>query len=37
LTGWKIDVKSASSPEAAEILAAMENEELDDAQAEDLE
>ncbi len=27
LTGWKIDVKSASSPEAAEILAAMETEE----------
>ena len=27
LTGWKIDVKSASSPEAAEILAAMEREE----------
>ncbi len=27
LTGWKIDVKSASSPEAAEVLAAMENEE----------
>ena len=27
LTGWKIDVKSASSPEAAEILAAMEAEE----------
>ena len=26
LTGWKIDVKSASSPEAAEILAAMETE-----------
>ena len=27
LTGWKIDVKSASSPEAAEILAEMEREE----------
>ena len=27
LTGWKIDVKSASSPEAAEILAQIENEE----------
>ena len=27
LTGWKIDVKCASSPEAAEILAAMETEE----------
>ena len=25
LTGWKIDVKSASSPEAAEILAEMES------------
>lgn len=30
LTGWKIDVKSASSPEAAEVLAAMENEETQD-------
>ncbi|MBQ7879214.1 MAG: transcription termination/antitermination protein NusA [Clostridia bacterium] len=29
LTGWKIDVKSASSPEAAEILAAMEAEEAE--------
>ncbi len=27
LTGWKIDVKSASSPEAAEILAQLEREE----------
>ena len=27
LTGWKIDVKSASSPEAAEILSAMEEED----------
>ncbi len=27
LTGWKIDVKSASSPEAAEILAQIESEE----------
>ncbi len=27
LTGWKIDVKSASSPEAAEILAQLESEE----------
>ena len=27
LTGWKIDVKSASSPEAAEILAMQEEEE----------
>ncbi|MBE7085169.1 MAG: transcription termination/antitermination protein NusA [Clostridiales bacterium] len=26
LTGWKIDVKSASSPEAVEILAQIENE-----------
>ena len=26
LTGWKIDVKSASSPEAAEILAQIDNE-----------
>ncbi len=29
LTGWKIDVKSASSPEAAEILAQIENEEAE--------
>ena len=29
LTGWKIDVKSASSPEAAEILADMEVEETE--------
>ena len=27
LTGWKIDVKSASSPEAAEVLASLEAEE----------
>jgi transcription antitermination factor NusA-like protein len=27
LTGWKIDVKSASSPEAAEVLAALAEEE----------
>ncbi len=27
LTGWKIDVKSASSPEAVEILAQIENEQ----------
>ena len=27
LTGWKIDVKSASSPEAQEILAQIESEE----------
>ena len=33
LTGWKIDVKSESSPEAAEVLAqinAEENEEFED-------
>ena len=30
LTGWKIDVKSASSPEAQEILAEMEREEAED-------
>ncbi|MBQ7369247.1 MAG: transcription termination/antitermination protein NusA [Clostridia bacterium] len=29
LTGWKIDVKSASSPEAAEVLAEMEREEAE--------
>jgi N utilization substance protein A len=29
LTGWKIDVKSASSPEAAQILAQMESEETE--------
>jgi hypothetical protein len=29
VTGWKIDVKSASSPEAAEVLAAMETEEVE--------
>jgi len=34
LTGWKIDVKSASSPEAAEILAAMETEETGEVAAE---
>ena len=27
MTGWKIDVKSASSPEAAEVLASLEAEE----------
>ena len=32
LTGWKIDVKSASSPEAAEVLAAIENEETDESE-----
>lgn len=32
LTGWKIDVKSASSPEAAEILASIENEEAEDGE-----
>ncbi len=34
LTGWKIDVKSASSPEAAEILAQLENEETEEADEE---
>ena len=29
LTGWKIDVKSASSPEAAEILAQIDSEETE--------
>lgn len=29
LTGWKIDVKSASSPEAAEVLAQIESEEAE--------
>ncbi len=29
LTGWKIDVKSASSPEAAEILAEIERQEAE--------
>ena len=38
LTGWKIDVKAASSPEAAEILAAMDGEEdFDETQVEELE
>ncbi len=32
LTGWKIDVKSASSPEAAEILAEIEREEAETAE-----
>ncbi len=32
LTGWKIDVKSASSPEAAEILAELEREETEGAE-----
>ncbi len=32
LTGWKIDVKSASSPEAAEILAQIENEDEETAE-----
>ncbi len=32
LTGWKIDVKSASSPEAAEILAQIENEEEEEVE-----
>jgi N utilization substance protein A len=35
LTGWKIDVKSASSPEAAEVLAAMESDEGEDTQGVD--
>ena len=30
LTGWKIDVKSASSPEAAEVLASLETDEAED-------
>ena len=30
LTGWKIDVKSASSPEAAEILSQIDSEETDE-------
>lgn len=34
LTGWKIDVKSASSPEAAEILAQIENEQEESADEE---
>ena len=33
LTGWKIDVKSASSPEAAEVLAAIENEESEETES----
>ncbi len=32
LTGWKIDVKSASSPEAQELLAQMEGEEAEETQ-----
>ncbi len=32
LTGWKIDVKSASSPEAVEILAELEREEAEAAE-----
>ena len=32
LTGWKIDVKSASSPEAAQILAEMEAEMAEEAE-----
>ncbi len=34
LTGWKIDVKSASSPEAAEILARIESEEAEELEEE---
>ncbi len=30
LTGWKIDVKSASSPEAAEVLAQIDNETIEE-------
>ena len=32
LTGWKIDVKSASSPEAAEILAQIESESAEEVE-----
>ena len=35
LTGWKIDVKSASSPEAAEVLAAIEAEETEEVEGEE--
>lgn len=37
LTGWKIDVKSASSPEAAEILASIdeENEENEESETDE--
>ena len=35
LTGWKIDVKSASSPEAAEILADMDTEVEENAEFEE--
>ena len=31
LTGWKIDVKAESSPEAQEILAQIENENSEEA------
>ena len=34
LTGWKIDVKSASSPEAAEVLAQIESEEAEEIEEE---
>lgn len=34
LTGWKIDVKSASSPEAAEVLAEIEEEASEEESAE---
>jgi hypothetical protein len=30
LTGWKIDVKAASSPEAQALLAEAEEEQLDE-------
>ena len=37
LTGWKIDVKSASSPEAMEVLASIENEEVEETEEESVE
>ncbi len=37
LTGWKIDVKSASSPEAMEVLASIENEEVEETEEENVE
>jgi N utilization substance protein A len=35
LTGWKIDVKSASSPEAQEILAQIEGDETEEFEGEE--
>ncbi len=35
LTGWKIDVKAASSPEAAEVLAQLESEEEEEFETEE--